>query len=112
MNKSSAADLEDRMAALVTSFANALPARVKALEDSFTLVAACGDGQLEALQSLQAVAHKLAGSAGTFGFPEISGEARSMEVICMEAIRTYPAGIDDHVKALRAALQRLIDDRS
>lgn len=93
------------------SFANGLPARIKALEDSFSLTAAGGDDQLEALQSLKTVAHKLAGSAGTFGFPEVSEIVRLMEMICMEAVETYPVGIDGYLAALRVALRRLIDER-
>mgnify|MGYP002641488204 CR=1 FL=1 len=109
MNDTPTSEFDARMAAVMKSFADGLPARIEALADSFSRVAVGGDDQLEALVSLQAVAHKLAGSAGTFGFPEISETAGSMEVICREAVDAYPAEINGHVDALRIALQPLIN---
>jgi len=110
VNDATTSALDDRMAALMKSFADDLPARIKALVDFYSLAAVGGDNQLEALQSLQDVAHKLAGSAGTFGFPEVSDAVRSMEMICMEAVETYPVGIDDHMAGLRVAHERLMDE--
>ena len=109
VNDATTSDLDDRMAALMKSFADDLPARIKALDDSFSLAAVDGNDQLAALQSLQTIAHKLAGSAGTFGFPEVSDAVRAMEMVCMEAVETYPVGIDEHMAALRVAHERLMD---
>lgn len=69
--------LNERLRQLLQQFADNLPQRLaelRALEQDLT-----GAKRLLALQELQAAAHKLAGSLGSFGFGQMSEVARALE---------------------------------
>ncbi|HJP53257.1 MAG TPA: response regulator, partial [Rhodospirillales bacterium] len=86
--KPSKQTVEQRLATLSGSFAGKLPERIeeiRAAAEFFTeqparrLTAA---ERQRALATLQALAHRLAGSAATFGFPAAGDIARSIEILC------------------------------
>ena len=81
------ADMAARIAVLIRDFAVALPDRMAEMARHWDAAAA---GSLDALDEARRVAHKVAGSAGTFGFPEI-GEASSVVEEAMETALTSGA---------------------
>ena len=76
--------LNDRLAELRSSFRSGLATRIEELEAAIEIVAASEDSPdaLSALERVQQIAHQLAGSGTTFGFPEITRNARELEEIC------------------------------
>ena len=52
--------------------------RARAAEDRARLVTALGSGDRAAVRS---IAHGLSGSGGTFGFPEVSAAAETVELL-------------------------------
>jgi diguanylate cyclase (GGDEF)-like protein len=81
------ADLQAQLAELSRSFRARLQVELHSMsarsEELLTPAAACANG----LAPLRAELHKLAGSAGTFGFAELGTQARALELIvtrCMD----------------------------
>ncbi len=72
-----------QIAEIRSSYAACLPEKVNDIHDAWNHVLA-NKGQIEPLEQLHRFTHSLKGSAGTFGFKDISDLARL---------------IDDHVKA-------------
>ena len=72
------ADFQEAMKRFQQEFAAQLPAR---LREAQQLLAACRAEPADdtRLLALHRCVHKLAGTAGTFGMPEISREARAIE---------------------------------
>jgi chemotaxis protein histidine kinase CheA len=72
------ADFQEAMKRFQQEFALQLPAR---LREAQQLLAACREAPAddERLLALHRCVHKLAGTAGTFGMPEISRDARAIE---------------------------------
>ncbi|MBA3522047.1 MAG: diguanylate cyclase [Gemmatimonadales bacterium] len=79
--------LDDPLAALRREYLAGVPARLEELRQD---IAAFRGGQKEALASLKIRFHRLAGSGGSYGFPEISAIAREME----QWIATRPAAAE------------------
>jgi HPt (histidine-containing phosphotransfer) domain-containing protein len=73
-----ATDFEEAMKRFQREFAAQLPARLGEAEQ---LLAACREAPVDdaRLLGLHRCVHKLAGTAGTFGMPEVSREARAIE---------------------------------
>ncbi len=69
---------DDKFQAIYDAFAARLPARIKEIDALWARVAAEGDS--ESLQSLHLSLHSLAGSAGTFGRPELGKIAKALEL--------------------------------
>ncbi|MEQ8506565.1 MAG: diguanylate cyclase [Rhodospirillales bacterium] len=105
-------ELARKLAQLAATFVAQIPARVAQMDVHFDAVV---NGQgAEALEGLRAEAHKLVGSAGTFGLPDISREARSLEDICtppgdLDAIKqafdTLKATIESETAFVRARVE-------
>ena len=81
-------DLEDRLAVLRTSFCKGLAAPIEELEGAANSIAPSEDVSTarSALQRVREIAHRLAGSGTTFGFPEITRTARALEGECEERL--------------------------
>ena len=77
------ADLETRLAALRASFAENLTERLDALEAALQGLDASNSltDVLAALKEVRNIAHRLAGSGTTFGFPEVTRIARDVETL-------------------------------
>ena len=73
--------LKEGLAKLKAGFAAALPARLAEIAAAQAALAGSdGSGQVAALKALVGHAHKLAGSAATFGFPEVGNASRALDV--------------------------------
>jgi len=80
-------DLEAQLAALRADFADGLPKRVSDLEAAAEGVAApLDDNGFTALQNLRDHAHKMCGSAPTFGFTTVGDVAYELEMVCEEML--------------------------
>ncbi|HET7401341.1 MAG TPA: Hpt domain-containing protein [Usitatibacter sp.] len=92
---SSAGDFEEFLARQREDYGRALPARVAGLREAWERASASRSDDDYA--TLQRAAHSIAGSGGTFGFPEAGTAARELE--------TAVEARDD--SAIGAALARL-----
>lgn len=102
-------NFEDGLAALRREFAERLPERARELTAAKAGLDAAGTEaqRHDALTALEETAHKLAGSGGLFGFPEIGAVAQELEKACQDARDTSawpPAG-----PAVERNLARLLD---
>lgn len=91
----------DKLAALRQRFTSALPERIDALQAMLDLAASGSP-----MEDLERLLHRLAGSAGSYGLPEISVIAADGErVCCDEAVPRYVriAAIAAILEELRAA---------
>lgn len=73
-----AGDFQEAMRRFQQEFASQLPAR---LDEARRKLAACREAPAddERVRELHRCVHKLAGTAGTFGMPEVSRDARAIE---------------------------------
>ena len=80
---------QEKLAKLKASFAEGLPARlaeIAAAQGAF--VDSHGAGQAASLKTLVTQAHKLAGSAGSFGFPELGNASRELDIHGSELLKS------------------------
>lgn len=89
------ADARDKLAALRNGFAARLRERVQELHDA--VETACAQDDL-GLPRTEELAHKLAGTAGSYGFLEVGEISAELEALCI-------AGFDP--EAARALVERL-----
>lgn len=90
----------DKLTALRQRFTSALPERIEALQAMLDLAASGAP-----MEDLERLLHRLAGSAGSYGLPEISVIAADGErVCCDEAVPRYVriAAITTVLEDLRA----------
>ena len=76
--------LDEKLHALKAAYDQQLEPRIGALESALAEIAAAGDAarQIAAVGILVELAHKIAGSAGTFGHPKLSATASDLEALC------------------------------
>lgn len=111
MDESRRAEFEQKLAGMRARYRADLPERHtlilgfqrKLLNGSFTP---------EDAQSLAAIAHKLAGSGATYGFPEIGVAANQLEVLIEDEPDCRLEIIADHVAALMQACTIAITDKA
>jgi len=99
--------LEARLSALTEKYVASLPARLEELE---TFVQYFSDaheheGRSLALQSIQACAHRLAGSGATYGFPDISDHAAQLDQHCVNNTSVTLMSLEDCVGRIGAAIR-------
>lgn len=106
--------MSDKQAVDVTKKLNLLKARFKekALGDIQSVLAALlsassGEGEADELRQAYQTLHRLAGSAGTFGFHALGDEARELELTC----KPYADGDAFAVEPELVAVEKLLDDR-
>ena len=82
--------LEDRLAAIRSSFCSGLAAHIENLENAAKSMSKSEDDSVarSAFADVQKIAHRLAGSGTTFGFPEITQTGRDLEQKCEERVAT------------------------
>jgi|GEM_PF-2485153 len=73
------ADARDKLAELRNGFKARLRERVAELEAA---VQSASAGEAGGVQRTEALAHKLAGTAGSYGFPEVGEAAAELEALC------------------------------
>jgi len=92
------------------AYVHTLPARLAQLE-SFAVGLAGRGREAGPLQDLERLAHSLAGSAGTFGFPDLGEAARALELAIGEVregrgpVERVPAGATSLGTELRRVLR-------
>ena len=101
--------LEMRLAELRANFAANLTQRLDEMHGASAEIAQRRSLEEAApdLDLLQSFAHKLAGSAGSFGFAELGETARRLELLCISVLneRSKPfSGVQDEIGHLMAAL--------
>jgi len=92
--------LERALRALREEYLAAAPGRVAEL---WAALARVQNGEPAAISALGALAHRLAGSAGSYGFQAVSQAARELDQRCRTAVATEPA------TDLRALVQAIAD---
>lgn len=78
------------------------PNRVAELEEAFTALRA---GEESAETRLATLCHRLAGSGGAYGFPEVSVAARGME----QLLRTEPHWTAERLEVMAAGIRRIAE---
>ena len=71
-------DFQSKLKSLKSAYARRLPEKAQGLEALAMSLSSGGDDE-HAWRLLEAEAHKLAGSAGSYGFPDIGVIARELE---------------------------------
>lgn len=106
--------LQDKLALLRKSYRDQLPAKINEINEAANPPATDGEAERRAyLETLEGLAHKLAGSGATFGFPDISDVARSLEHGCEEIQNRQGLSLQDVIAAtapLIEALQGVVED--
>ncbi len=95
---------DEAFLALQRDYLAELPARLDELRAD---VAAFRAGQAESAASLKTRLHRLAGSGGSYGFPEISEVARELELWVAESPQVAEAGrLQEGIERLAKILHR------
>lgn len=98
--------LEAALRELRAEYLAAAPARLGELWSALDRVQ---NGDAEALSALRVLAHRLAGSGGGYGMPDVSTAARAADEHCKALIAAAsPAGSAD-VSQLRVLIQGIAD---
>ncbi len=80
-------ELQDKIKALRDEYEAKLPGRLEELDACFKrLPPDGGEVSRPALENLMALAHKLSGSAGTFGFIALGVAAEKLETACQACL--------------------------
>ena len=98
-----------QLARLRRKFGLALPDKVSAIDSAFAPILQ-GPWSEEAANAAYRPIHSLAGSSGTYGFPEISALARSIEALIKESLdarATLPGPQSARVADLMARMREL-----
>ncbi len=90
----------DAVAALMRAFGVKLPARLAALEDALALART---GDAEGLGAARRLAHKLHGTAGSYGYAAVSVAAGNLEALLDKSPPSW-----DEVDTARGALRDVV----
>ncbi len=104
--------LAGKLAALRENFVNQLPERLQTLEKTW-LDFQQQDQNPEALKEIRTMAHRLAGSGGTFGFPALSDRSRELEQFIQGFLlnETVPSVEEtEEIEARVSALRRVSEE--
>lgn len=97
--------LEETLKKLRADYALKLPATLKAIEEVWKKLQS--NWSTPTLEELHAKVHRLAGAAGSFGFPELGQVAKELEVFLQELHpNAYPANPSE-LKAIDDALKKI-----
>jgi HPt (histidine-containing phosphotransfer) domain-containing protein len=89
------ADAKDKLEALRQAFAGRLRQRVEEVRDA--VEAACA-GEEGAVAHTESLAHKLSGTAGSYGFTEVGEVAAELEALCQAGFEPARArALIDHM---------------
>lgn len=91
------------------SYVKALPQRRKAIRDAYRSSCEAGniDSALSFLSALRSEAHKIAGSAGSFGYSTLTNAARHLENECDSRIKARQPFNFDEVWCLSSIIQSI-----
>jgi len=96
-----------QLAAMSRQFADQLPSRLAEMQRLMSELQQQGPNP-EGLETLHRMAHSLAGSAGSFGLPEVGTAARQLE-ICLKPVALGEQVFADHLTDMRNLLAQLAD---
>jgi PAS domain S-box-containing protein len=84
---------KEQLDRLKASFAEKLAARLGEIEETAEafLAATAPEDATPLLETLRSLAHKLAGAAGTFGYPQVGENARALEQLCLPLLDGAPS---------------------
>jgi HPt (histidine-containing phosphotransfer) domain-containing protein len=99
--------VEAALAALQAAYAAQVPAQVRSLLDLLGVAAACPEAAAEARR----LAHRLRGTAGTYGFAAV-GEACARIEDAFDAGEPVPLRLIDHLAALALQCEGSIEGSS
>ncbi len=99
----SGVDYDARLAALAAAFAQSLPDKRAQIEAAWARWRA-GDAAARAM--LQALTHRLGGSADNYGFEALGAAARALDAALQPRLGAVPAQVAGGVTALLAAFDR------
>ena len=88
-----------KLKALRDDYKANLDARLDEIDAALDNLQTVDDGKAEELDTLLALAHKLSGSAGTFGLHTVSNAAETLETLC--------ASLTEEEKDASAELERI-----
>ncbi|MCU0293432.1 MAG: response regulator [Thermoanaerobaculaceae bacterium] len=97
------AAFDARLAAMRRKFAQALPGSLAQIERTWAVAA--GGCEIQPWEDLARLAHDLAGSAGSFGFPAVGDAARELE----EVVRTHLARGEALAGKARGAVKQHVE---
>jgi chemotaxis protein histidine kinase CheA len=100
-------DLEYRLAALRTAFADKLADRLGEMEAAVRSLSAGGAGEPRSLLGLRDQAHKLAGAGGTFGFDDLGETAGGLEAFCEAVLDRGDGPTPGDIEEIEGFLTRL-----
>ena len=103
------AALKERLGQLKVAFAEKLSSRLVEIDRAavaFLATATEADARPR-LEVLRGLAHKLAGSAGTFGYPQVGEDARALEHLCLPLLDGIASADADWRDQATALLKRL-----
>ena len=102
------ADLEARVAALKQRFATELHRRLEELGEALAEARACPE--VEPLRAAYHIAHKICGSAGTFGYDGVGFGAETIEQALSTCIEANSHPSDDAWAVMDRALERALGE--
>jgi HPt (histidine-containing phosphotransfer) domain-containing protein len=79
-------DLQTKLKTLQDAYRDKLDARLDEVDTALNSLRASDGSTAEDLDTLLALAHKLTGSAGTFGLPAVSDAAEKLETLCASLV--------------------------
>ena len=101
----SGVDYDARLAALARAFAQSLPGKRAEIEAAWARWCA-GEAEAAARATLQALTHRLGGSADNYGFEALGAAARALDAALQPRLGAAPAQVAAGVTALLAAFER------
>lgn len=94
--------LEETLKILRADYASKLPAALQAIDEVWQNLQS--HWQTPTLEELHAKVHRIAGAAGSFGFPELGRAAKELEVFLQELHHYTHSATEAEFKTIRAAL--------
>lgn len=99
----SADEYQNRMALLREGYLEKLPERLRALQDAWNKIVS-GSSVRDDWDTLYHVTHKLVGSGGLFGLPEISAAASDLQTLILQVTRRDATPVVDEIAAITTKL--------
>jgi len=97
--------VQEKLAALQHDYIRNLPGKLGTITRQYALLKS-GSGKTQALDELHLLAHNLAGTAGTFGCPEISAAARTYDEL-LKQLKIQPYINSNDMQALETRFEIL-----
>ena len=114
MMSNNSSNIQDKLALLKQAYRDQLPVKIEEINKNSVLVDGMGEAEVRRyLETLEGLAHKLAGSGATFGFPDISISARSLEQVCVVSLDEggfRASAVREAVTPYISSLRLVVDD--